>query len=927
MISRFLSNKVFSKRLFNSPSQIHLKSNTFFLNKNFHSSKYINGKTKPQIAPVKEELEFSKFFSSSELDNDPDRINPASPKYRVNLIPEQEVKSKNQEQSGAQISLEERLKKIDSSPQLSDLNEYLQQRYNRQMELETKAFDKAVEEYRTIQHEVIKLKKGASLGGAKRMLLSWYTPLREALSKEQKDLLAGKFSKTGYNIFGKFLLLLTPDKLTVITMHVVLSNLLAQGEGVHLTELALTLGHSIQAEINLMRLKEEDPPVYRHVMKSSGSLNVQKINIRSMFLDYSKWPQSVLAHIGSELIRNLLETAYVELQSGEKVKAFSHIHRIEKNKKRGYIVANEFVYRIMEADIESSRIIRETSDVRMFPMIIPPKPWINPVGGGYLTRDSHLMRMKEYRSQGDALNNVNLHEVYKALNVLGSTPWRLNKEIYKVVLTVWETGGGIADLPSRKDFPYPPEPESLEEKVSWIRLMKKLEQKNRDLHSLRCDMNLKLGVANDFMNDPMYFPHNLDFRGRAYPIPPHLNHLGADICRGLLLFFEAKPIGKNGLNWIKIHTANVFGKNKLSFEDRIKFVDSQMDNIIDSANNPLGGKRWWLQAENPWQTLAACFEINNILKSPNPSEYLSHLPVHQDGTCNGLQHYAALGGDVLGGEQVNLLPSDKPQDVYSGVAEMVSKLIDEKAARGDQMAIQLKGKVTRPIIKQTVMTSVYGVTYVGARLQIQSAMKDRDVFQQDEELQYQASSYVAKLTFDALKQMFLGARLIMDWLTTCAKLIAKSGEPVSWVTPLNLPVVQPYRITTGNKEYVKTVLQTMCLVRQSALPVHTSRQQSAFPPNYIHSLDSTHMMKTALTCNEKGITYASVHDSYWTHACTVDEMNAILREAFIWLHEKPLLEDLLHHFKVNHPSIQFPPVPKKGDLDLKKVAESKYFFN
>lgn len=37
------------------------------------------------------------------------------------------------------------------------------------------------------------------------------------------------------------------------------------------------------------------------------------------------------------------------------------------------------------------------------------------------------------------------------------------------------------------------------------------------------------------------------------------------------------------------------------------------------------------------------------------------MPVHQDGSCNGLQHYAALGRDMTGGFAVNLCPSDKPQ--------------------------------------------------------------------------------------------------------------------------------------------------------------------------------------------------------------------------------------------------------------------------
>mgnify|MGYP001811152965 CR=1 FL=1 len=29
-----------------------------------------------------------------------------------------------------------------------------------------------------------------------------------------------------------------------------------------------------------------------------------------------------------------------------------------------------------------------------------------------------------------------------------------------------------------------------------------------------------------------FFPHNVDFRGRAYPMHPHLNHLGSDLARG-----------------------------------------------------------------------------------------------------------------------------------------------------------------------------------------------------------------------------------------------------------------------------------------------------------------------------------------------------------------------------------------------------------
>lgn len=55
------------------------------------------------------------------------------------------------------------------------------------------------------------------------------------------------------------------------------------------------------------------------------------------------------------------------------------------------------------------------------------------------------------------------------------------------------------------------------------------------------------------MNEPaIYFPHNIDFRGRAYPMHPHLNHLGNDLCRGLLEFAEGKPLGPDGLDWLYV---------------------------------------------------------------------------------------------------------------------------------------------------------------------------------------------------------------------------------------------------------------------------------------------------------------------------------------------------------------------------------------
>lgn len=119
----------------------------------------------------------------------------------------------------------------------------------------------------------------------------------------------------------------------------------------------------------------------------------------------------------------------------------------------------------------------------------------------------------------------------------------------------------------------------------------------------------------------------------------------------------------------------------------MNFANSILDKIFDSADNPLTGNKWWADSDEPWQTLACCMEITAAMRSPDPTKYLSHFPVHQDGSCNGLQHYAALGRDSAGAFSVNLTASPVPQDVYSAVAVLVEKQRKADAEKGLQVSL------------------------------------------------------------------------------------------------------------------------------------------------------------------------------------------------------------------------------------------------
>ena len=59
------------------------------------------------------------------------------------------------------------------------------------------------------------------------------------------------------------------------------------------------------------------------------------------------------------------------------------------------------------------------------------------------------------------------------------------------------------------------------------------------------------------------------------------------------------------------------------------------------------------------------------------------------------------------------MPAAIPQDVYTGVADVVEKLRKDDADSGVLIARDLEGFITRKVVKQTVMTTVYGVTRWG----------------------------------------------------------------------------------------------------------------------------------------------------------------------------------------------------------------------
>ncbi|VDK78084.1 unnamed protein product [Litomosoides sigmodontis] len=682
-------------------------------------------------------------------------------------------------------------------------------------------------------------------------------------------------------------------------------------------------------------------------------------------LPCSDFGSGIREQLGSFLTSVILEACEVHVETGDRGKiigipVFSYKDVVsEESSLDGDVICVTKMIKVCSAMMEV--VIKHQFEWMVFPtdllpMEVPPRPWLDSgEGGPYYKSSFNVLRAHpdyptinvNYEMKKRLKSRKQARPVFDALNDLGITPWRINEPVLDVALKVFEMAQREANEefleklsipihPSRVPIPdYAAKFKNMEidelpinEWREYSKSKYEAMKKRNELNSLWCWLLYRLTMASHFKRSVLFFPHSMDFRGRVYPITPYLNHMGDDLNR--------RPLGSDGLRWLKLHCINLTGiLKKESNVARATYADEMLPKILESANNPLSGEMWWTTSEEPWQTLSACIEIRNALQTGDPTTFISHLPIYQDGSCNGLQHYAALGRDQEGGKEVNLVPAEKPSDVYSSVAVRVEqkRLEDEQSLDSEvrDMALSLRAimpdPVSRKVIKQTVMTTVYGVTMNGARRQIERQLKAIGI-DSDQRLKY--ATYLAERTFRSLNDAFTSSMKMKNWFRDCAEAIVKLMHTVEWITPLGLPVYQPYLETKMEENKVYRLPKSI-------------KQVNAFPPNFVHSLDSTHMMLTALYCRRLGITFAAVHDCYWTHACEVDQMNMICREQFVQLHNEPLVKQCAEFFRQKYlpnwlrttmltEECQelrriFTPKVRQGMLDLGAVRHSTFLRN
>lgn len=741
------------------------------------------------------------------------------------------------------------------------------------------------------------------------------------------------------------------DKLAMFTLNRVMRCVF---EPAPVQTVAQKIGQMVEDELRFSKFEIETPEFYNAVIRDLDARNslqyqhrhrvlVNRMNDRAKVekgLEWQCWTGTTHIQVGLILL-------------GCAMDASDLIQKVQKDGKRGgwYIEPTEEAVEWIKAHDESMEIMFPD---RM-PCVIEPEDWAGWKEGGFFTRRMRgktpmvKTRAGQQRdTQAPLLDSAVMPTVYDSVNAMQRTSWAINKPILAVVREVWDRGLEVG-MPRSQPYVIPPAPIPEDKKPGDLQGSAKQafldwKEEARTLHGMETDRkSAVMGVVRSMRMasrmehlELLWFVYQLDFRSRTYSTSAGVSPQGSDVAKALLHFGTAEPLGERGWYWFRVHGANKYGNDKGHYDERVSWVDDNSDALIAAGLDPLSHTEVWKDADKPYQFLAWCMEYASACTTGNPAEFKSRLPVALDGSCNGLQHFSAMLRDPVGGQSVNLVPGDRPADIYQDVADVATNSLREILTRPDDDGYTMASNwmtlfgpdgMGRKLAKKPVMTLPYGSTLQTCTKSVHAWVLEnaKDFF--PEGTAFRHSMWLANQLWNSIGKVVIAARAAMDWIQKCARLLAKHDHPMIYETPVGFPMVQ-FAPNTQERRVEAQIGGPMRLTIRAEMPgVNQYKAASGSSPNLVHSVDAAHMHMVVAEGARQGLThFAMIHDDFGVHARYVDQWHSIIREQFIKLHSEA---DVLAEFKLQQEErtgLVLPDLPERGNLDLGEVRKSLFFF-
>lgn len=811
-----------------------------------------------------------------------------------------------------------------------------------QLQLEQEMQDRGAESYIKNQRKAEEHGRGSDLDYSRRLMQDYMPTLIQALEDYQNKRLTGFAAGLAYQLLQR----IDATKAMFFAMKAVFNSFTIE-EPVVAT--AARIGRMVEDEIRFSRFQSNYKEYYDTVIKDFKNKGTADYRYKHRVMTHVAntkedgwiaWTQRERVDVGFRLLSIIMENSDL----------------IEKNHtyKRGRSVVTIVATEAAKKWIDSHEDFKKLMFAERAPCIIEPDEWTQIDQGGYYTpvmRRNTPMIKYSGKLQQQLLAKADLSLVMEAINRQMKVAWRVNKRVLEVLRTAWtlDTGVGIphseklepreCPVPSKAELKEAGKTLTAKQEVQlneWKREASEVYTMEKERAAQAFQITRIIRMANAYSAYPAFwYVWYADFRGRLYSATAGFSPQGPDAAKGVIEFAVGKPLGPDGLHWLKVHIANRFGYDKATYDGRAKWVDERHDVLMAIADDPTGNLHHWKEADKPYQFLAAVFEYADVhglvALGHQASEFVSHLPIGLDGSCNGLQNFSAMLRDEVGGRATNLIPAALPADIYSEVADVATKKLrkstDPMAAEWVAYADELgKGSLPRSLAKRPVMTLPYGATRQSCTKYIFEDIIKNGWVKKFSEGGWKAAVWLCSILWESIGEVVVAARAAMDWLQKTSTAMSRIHKPMLWRTKDGFIATQNSRVIETIQ--ISTQLAGRFQVRIGSFTdkLDANKQRTGISPNFVHSQDATHMRNTIRLAAKHGIyNIACIHDDYGTYAADTGKFQRIIREAFVDMYRDfdPLKQfaDIAEAY-----GAKAPKPPRHGTLDIEQVLESEFFF-
>lgn len=747
-------------------------------------------------------------------------------------------------------------------------------------------------------------------------------------------------TSTGATRIKNIIMFLSNSDIYSLSYLTLKSVLRANVAGDSLQYIAINIADTLLTNNAFYDLKETDYKLFKTLENKFKKLKgVQKNKLLSKELDNK---QLAISEEDKVLIGSIM----IEIVANSGADIIEIVNKKQKNK-RGYSKVVKMTANAVDILLEIARLNMNNINNNMLPMIVEPRDWESFNGGGFLHNNLSIVKTRNKMTKDKYRQNFNKYkDKVDSLNKLQKVPWKLNNKILDVIHDIIENN--MIDPNSNKFFPrfigglpitYEVKVDELIAGETFESMVDMVKTNKKILENMQSDKSRALGllntisIANEMIDyEKFYYVYQFDTRYRKYTNQQFLTPQGQDYAKAMLLRYEKKALTETGIRWMKIHIANVAGKDKLLLDDRVKWFDDNEDLILKIADNHFNHIDDWAYTDSPFEFLAGCFAWKEYCDTG-----VTDLAIQIDATCSGLQIFSGLMLDKKGAENVNVinkydeLGCPLRSDIYGIVAEEDNRMIRDgeynnsvTLKRQDEdvnvsmstVAKELNGKITRKIVKRNVMTLSYNATRRGMQDQLFDVVNDMNInntkFWTVED--WKVVRLILDLNEKSMDKNIQGARKGQKFLNDLAK---AKGDFLDFNTPF-------YNCPVYSTSYMRKVKRITTVFGQLSLSKTTKeidlrKQVLSFSPNYIHSIDAE-LLDYVILNIDKNI--GAIHDCFIIDPNDAEEVRNLFREGFIKIMETEPLKRLEEVNQETGVSIEL-----VDDLDLNEVKKAEYILS